>query len=64
MANVLKGNLEILDGAVKKIKSASNKEKTRAFIKLYADRKISNSKTVSNQLFDFILYESKTPKQK
>jgi hypothetical protein len=64
MANVVKGNLEILNGAVKKIKTASNKEKARALIKLYEDRKISNSKTVSNQLFDFIAYESKAPKQK
>ena len=64
MANVVKAKLEILSGAVKNIKSASNKEKARALIKFYAVRRISNSKTVSNQLFDFVVFEGKTVKQK
>ena len=64
MANVVKAKLEILSGAVKNIKSASNKEKAIAFIKLYEERKISNSKTVSDQLFDYIAYEGKTTNRK
>ena len=64
MANVVKSNSEILNSALKKIKSPDNKEKAKAFIKLFADRKISKSTTVSHQLLDFVAYEGKTAKQK
>ena len=64
MTSAVKINLKILNDAVKKIKAANNKEKAKELIKLYEERKISNAKSVTNQLFDFIAYESKTPKQK
>ena len=64
MANVVKGNLEIMNEAVKRIKTAGNKKKARALIKLYKDRKVGNSKTILNQLLDFVAYEGKTAKQK
>ena len=48
MTNVLKGNPEVLNTALKKTKSPDNKEKAKAFIKLYADWKTSKATTVSN----------------
>ena len=64
MANAVKGNLEIMNGAMKKIKTASNKEKAGALMNLYKERRIGKAKTIFNQLLDFVAYEGKTAKQK
>ena len=53
-----------MNAAVKKIKTPANKEKAKALIKLYEDKKIPKSTTVSNQMLDSVAYEGKTKQQK